>query len=65
MGFGISAGIAVAGGRKSWYRDTYGSSTFIHMHERGHNLGFHHSGEGISDYGDPTCIMGAKYKPDL
>ena len=63
--FGIAAGSAMVGGKISWYKDTLGSSPFVQMHEIGHNLLFFHSGEGNELFGDPTCLMGAKYKEDL
>ena len=67
--FGIDGGIGMIGGRKSWYRDTFGSIPIIQMHEIGHNLQLFHSGEGFgeefNEFGDPTCIMGGQYEPDL
>ncbi len=33
--FGNSVGVAVVNGYKSWFSDTYGSSTFVQMHEIG------------------------------
>lgn len=63
--FGISASFSNTNGVKSWYKDTFGSSPFIQMHEIGHNLGFFHSGEGNIDYGDPTDVMGGLYEENI
>ena len=63
--FGIAAGVADINGKKSWYKDTFGSFPYVQMHELGHNLAFFHSGDGIEEYGDATGIMGGYYESEL
>jgi len=63
--FGNAAGVGEINGKKSWYKDTFGSFPYIQMHEIGHNLAFFHSGDGIGEYGDASCIMGGHYESDL
>lgn len=59
--FGSVAGYGDINGSKSWYSDVLGSSTYVQMHEIGHNLGFFHSGIGKIEYADPTGVMGGNY----
>jgi hypothetical protein len=49
---------AYLGGYSSYYNNWWGDSLSSTMHEIGHNLGFHHSGEGAELYGDKTGLMG-------
>jgi hypothetical protein len=49
---------AYVGGHSSFFNDMWGDSLSATMHEIGHNLGFHHSGEGTEGYGDKTGLMG-------
>jgi len=63
--FGGYVGYGETGGTKTCYLDRHGSSPFVQMHELGHNLQFFHSGEGNSEYGDPTGIMGGMYNSDI
>jgi len=63
--FGIAAGVADIGGKKSWFKNEFSSYPYVQMHELGHNLVFFHSGEGAAEYGDPTGIMGGYYNTDV
>jgi hypothetical protein len=49
---------AYVGGTSSYFNDSWGDSLSCTMHELGHNLGFHHSGEGTEQYGDKSSLMG-------
>lgn len=55
-----SAAYAYLNGYLSVFLNDYASMPYVLMHEIGHNLGQHHSGEGISDYGDDSCMMGVQ-----
>jgi hypothetical protein len=56
--FGGAAAYAYLNWHRSVYMGGYASILLVQMHEIGHNLYMHHSGEGTSTYGDKTCFMG-------
>jgi hypothetical protein len=49
---------AYVGAYSSYFNNGWGDSLTATMHEIGHNLGFHHSGEGTEQYGDKSGLMG-------
>jgi len=60
VNFTGAAAYAYIGNYKSVYRDNAASKLTVLMHETGHNLRMHHSGEGppTATYADHTCYMG-------
>jgi hypothetical protein len=59
-------GIAYANlpGWRSVYSDQWCTYLSAQIHEIGHNLGFHHSGEGSAEYADQSGMMGYSYSQD-
>ena len=55
----------VAYGYFNWYRTVYNGEWCGYvsgqMHEVGHNLNLHHSGQGTNEYGDQSGYMGYSY----
>jgi len=54
------AAYAELGGTLSVFDNQFATTKFVFMHEIGHNLGHHHSGEDASSYGDNTGMMGSQ-----
>jgi len=48
----------------SVYNDVWCNFPSGQMHEIGHNLGLHHSGEGTAEYADQSGMMGYSYSSD-
>mmetsp|Transcript_8240 Transcript_8240/g.15079 ORF Transcript_8240/g.15079 Transcript_8240/m.15079 type:complete len:1302 (-) Transcript_8240:105-4010(-) len=61
VSFGGAAAWAYLPGSDSVFLNGYASSTFVQMHELGHNIGLMHSGESGAGYGDITGYMGARW----
>jgi len=60
---------AYIGGWDSYYNDAWCQSMSSQMHEIGHSIGLHHSGEyngtdSAREYGDQTDLMGFSYRSD-
>lgn len=60
----MGIGYAQINGWRSVLRDDWCTYVSLQMHEVGHNLGLAHSGEGTSQYGDRSGIMGASFEED-
>ena len=48
----------------SLYKSYYVDYVTVQLHEIGHNIGLAHSGEGGSEYGDTSGLMGAVFSDD-
>jgi hypothetical protein len=51
---------AKVGDYSSYFNNWWGDSLSSTMHEIGHNIGLHHSGEGTEPYGDTSGVMGSR-----
>mmetsp|Transcript_31451 Transcript_31451/g.57611 ORF Transcript_31451/g.57611 Transcript_31451/m.57611 type:complete len:1535 (+) Transcript_31451:73-4677(+) len=56
--WGGAAAWAYLPGSVSAFRDSYADRMGVQLHEFGHNLGLHHSGNGDKSYADHSCLMG-------
>jgi len=56
--WGGAAAWAYLPGSVSAFSDDYADKMGVQIHEFGHNLGMHHSGDGTLPYADHSCMMG-------
>jgi len=58
VNFEGAAAYAYLNGHLSVFSNQWASKQYVLMHEIGHNLGHHHSGQQMKAYGDDTGMMG-------
>jgi hypothetical protein len=56
--WGGAAAWAYLPGQTSAFRSGYSFVMGVQVHEFGHNIGLHHSGNGTLPYADHSCLMG-------
>jgi len=64
VNFEGAAAYAYLNGHLSIFSNHWASKQYVLMHEIGHNLGHHHSGQQIKAYGDDTGMMGTQEYAD-
>ncbi|KAL3783672.1 hypothetical protein ACHAW5_007501 [Stephanodiscus triporus] len=56
--WGGAAAWAYLPGQTSAFRNSYSWRMGVQVHEFGHNIGLHHSGNGTAEYADHSCLLG-------
>jgi hypothetical protein len=56
--WGGAAAWAYLPGQTSAFRSSYSYTMGVQVHEFGHNIGLHHSGNNGASYADHSCLMG-------